>query len=151
MWYNSNMKQKKNIIIITCFIFYISILLYLTLFKNYLGREVGNYDINLIPFKNMITITKEFIIGKLSLRFFIRNIFGNIIAFTPFAYFLKTIFKIKDMKTFTLIMILIISFIEIMQYILQIGYCDIDDLILNLLGACTFFTIINIKKHKYTT
>lgn len=143
------MKQKKNIIIITCFILYISFLLYLTLFRNYLGREVGNYDINLIPFKNIITITKEFIIGELSLRFFTRNIFGNIIAFTPFAYFLKTIFKVKNIKIFTLIMILIISFIEIMQYILQIGYCDIDDLILNLLGTCTFFTII--KKHKYTT
>lgn len=142
------MKQNKNIMIITCFILYISILLYLTLFKNYLGREVGTYDINLIPFKNIINITKEFIIGELSLRSFIRNIFGNIIAFMPFAYFLKTIFKIKNIKTFTLIMILKISFIEIMQYILQIGYCDIDDLILNLLGACSFFAIIDIIKKK---
>lgn len=136
------MTKKKKIIIVMFFIIYIIILLYLTLFKNYLGRALGNYNINLIPFKNIITIFIDFINGESSLRFFIRNIFGNLIAFAPFAYFLKSLFKIDKTKTFTIIMILIVLFIEIMQYILQIGYCDIDDLILNVLGAYTLFILI---------
>lgn len=144
-----NKKQIIKIIDILLFIIYIAFLLYLTLFKNYLGRTTGDYDINLIPFKNIITIFKEFILGSLSLRFFIRNIFGNLIAFTPFAYFLYKLFNIKNTKTFILTMTLIISFIEIMQFILQIGYCDIDDLILNLLGSYIIFNLIKKMYNKY--
>jgi len=45
--------KKSKIINVILFILYISFLLYLTLFKNYLGRNIGIYDINLIPFKNI--------------------------------------------------------------------------------------------------
>lgn len=40
----------KKIINIVLFIMYISFLLYLTLFKNFLGRKEGIYAMNLIPF-----------------------------------------------------------------------------------------------------
>lgn len=142
------MKKNIKIINIILFITYIFLLAYLTLFKNYLGREVGTYSINLIPFKNIIKITHEFLINNVSLRFFIRNIFGNLIAFTPFSYFFLTIFKIKNKKQFTIIMFFIILFIETLQLILKVGCLDIDDIILNLLGALILFTLLTNRFKK---
>lgn len=137
------MKNKKLYIIsLIAFIIYICFLLYLTLFKNYLGRTIGEYEINLIPFKNIFIIFKEFINNNVSLRFFIRNIFGNIVAFTPFAYFLPQLFKIKNKKTFGVTLLLIIIFIESMQLIFKIGYFDIDDIILNFIGSYLTFIIL---------
>lgn len=138
------MKTTFKILNLILFITYIAILLYLTLFKNYLGREVGTYDINLIPFKNISIITLDFINNIVSLRFFIRNIFGNLIAFTPFAYFLITIFKIKNTKQFALIMFFIILTIETMQLILKVGFFDIDDIILNLTGSLIIYKFITL-------
>jgi len=95
---------KKHIkrINIVLLILYIAFLLYLTLFKNFLGREEGIYAMNLVPFRNIYGITLGWIKGSLTFRFFIRNIFGNILAFAPFAYFFITIFNLKDIKKFIL-------------------------------------------------
>ena len=136
------MKKTTKIINILLFITYISLLLYLTLFKNYLGRTIGVFDINLIPFKNIIKVITDYIINEVSLRFFIRNIFGNLIAFTPFAYFFIVIFKTKNIKKFSIIMFFIILFIETMQLVFKIGFFDIDDIILNLIGSIVAFLIL---------
>lgn len=138
--------KKIKIINIILFTAYLIFLLYLTLFKNYLGRSVGIYDINLIPFKNIIIIITDFINNEVSLRFLIRNIFGNLIAFTPFAYFLITLFKIKDIKKFSIIMFLIILTIETLQLILKVGFFDIDDIILNMIGSITVFIFLTKNK-----
>lgn len=144
------MNKYMKAINIILFTLYIAFLLYLTLFKNYLGRNVGLYDINLIPLKNIFIITSDFIQNEVSLRFFIRNIFGNLVAFTPFAYFFLTLFKIKDTKKFIIFMFIIIFIIESLQHIFKIGFFDIDDIILNLLGSLIAFKTLKIvmKKHK---
>ena len=137
-------------IIIVLFITYIILLLYLTLFKNYLGREIGTYDVNLIPFKNITLITLEFLNKEVSLRFFIRNIFGNLIAFAPFAYFFITLFSLKNTKKFITIMFFIILTIETMQLILKVGFFDVDDIILNLCGTLIIYKLIlNRRKNNY--
>lgn len=128
---------------IALFIIYITILLYLTLFKNFLGRTEGIYEINLIPFKNVIGITKKRIKGTITVKFYIRNIFGNILAFAPLAYFGITLLKITKLKTIILTSSIIIITIELSQYFLQIGVCDIDDAILNLTGITIAFLILN--------
>lgn len=140
--------KKSKIINVILFILYISILLYLTLFKNYLGRNIGIYDINLIPFKNIYIIISDFIQNEVGLRFFVRNIFGNLIAFTPFAYFFLILFKIEDTKKFLILMFLIILLIETLQYIFKIGYLDIDDIILNLLGSFIAFKTLKLLVEK---
>ena len=118
------MKKTTKIINIILFITYISLLLYLTLFKNYLGRTTGVFDINLIPFKNIIKITNDYIINEVSLSFFI------------------VIFKTKNIKKFFIIMFFIILFIETMQLVFKIGFFDIDDIILNLIGSIVAFLIL---------
>jgi len=139
---------KKHIkrINIVLLILYIAFLLYLTLFKNFLGREEGIYAMNLVPFRNIYGITLGWIKGSLTFRFFIRNIFGNILAFAPFAYFFITIFNLKDIKKFIFLTSGIIVIIESSQYLMQIGVYDIDDIILNLNGSIIAFLIISKSK-----
>ncbi len=135
----------KKIINIVLFIMYISFLLYLTLFKNFLGRKEGIYAMNLIPFKNIYEITLNFIKGSLSLGFFIRNIFGNLLAFTPIAYFFITLLNLKDIKKLIFLTSGMIIIIEALQYILGIGVYDVDDLILNLTGTILAFLFLKNK------
>lgn len=135
----------KKIINIGFFIMYISFLLYLTLFKNFLGRKEGIYAMNLIPFKNIYEITLNFIKGSLSLGFFIRNIFGNLLAFTPIAYFFITLLNLKDIKKLIFLTSGMIIIIEALQYILGIGVYDVDDLILNLTGTILAFLFLKNK------
>lgn len=135
----------KKIINIVLFIMYISFLLYLTLFKNFLGRKEGIYAMNLIPFKNIYEITLNFIKGSLSLGFFIRNIFGNLLAFTPIAYFFITLLNLKDIKKLIFLTSAMIIIIEALQYILGIGVYDVDDLILNLTGTILAFLFLKNK------
>lgn len=140
------MKKYIRRINIILFILYIAFLLYLTLFKNFLGREEGIYAMNLVPFRNIYGITLGWIKGSLTFRFFIRNIFGNILAFAPFAYFFITIFNLKDIKKFIFLTSGIIVIIESSQYLMQIGVYDIDDIILNLSGSIIAFLIISKSK-----
>lgn len=101
---------------------------------------------NLVPFRNIYGITLGWIKGSLTFRFFIRNIFGNILAFAPFAYFFITIFNLKDIKKFIFLTSGIIVIIESSQYLMQIGVYDIDDIILNLNGSIIAFLIISKSK-----
>lgn len=140
------MKKIIKRINITLLILYIAFLLYLTLFKNFLGREEGIYAMNLVPFKNIVGITESFINGNLTFEFFIRNIFGNLLAFTPFAYFSIVLLNIKDIKKVIFLTSGVIVMIESAQYLLQIGVYDIDDIILNLTG--TILCFIALKKIK---
>ena len=72
---------------------------------------------------------------------------GNIIACMPFAFFLPLLFKKQNnLKVFTLTMILIVLIIELLQFITLSGSFDIDDLILNVLGAVILFLILKIKR-----
>lgn len=141
----------KKIILWIFFILYIALLIYLTLFSKYYGRNIisrewnkevfDNYihnSLNLIPFK---TISKYIIpIKNVLSRGFRVNILGNLIAFMPFAFFLPKLFKRQNnLKVFTITMILIVLVIELLQFLTLAGCCDIDDLILNVLGAVIMF------------
>ncbi|MPN11460.1 hypothetical protein SDC9_158761 [bioreactor metagenome] len=73
------------------------------------------------------------------------NIVGNIIAFTPFAFFLPLFFKkLRSFSRFLLAMICIVSTVELLQFVLLAGSCDIDDVILNVGGSCMAYGILHI-------
>lgn len=162
----SNINPKKIIKfnIIFCFILYLIIIISLTLFDNYFKRGVlnifsWNKDIfkyymenlfNIIPFRIIVMLIKDYINGNISLFVLLINILGNFIAFMPFAFFLPILFKKQNnFKTFTLTLLVIVLTIELLQFITLSGVLDIDDIILNTSGACLMFLIlkkININK-----
>lgn len=110
---------------------------------------------NLIPFGN----TYEYIFGadKFNMDIIINNTLGNILIFIPLGIFLPILFK--KYQTFTQVLVgsMVISFtIEVLQFMLQIGQFDIDDVILNTVGGAVGYLIIRFlmrvaKLSRWTT
>lgn len=143
------------------FILYIHLLLTLVLFDEYFGRngfsallnitweELGAHikeSTNLIPFKSLVCFFDGIADGSVSIRAFVINIFGNIAAFVPFAFFVPLLFKkVRSLGRFLIFIVCTVCTLEIMQLLLFTGLCDIDDLILNSLGACAAYALLHTK------
>jgi glycopeptide antibiotics resistance protein len=65
---------------------------------------------------------------------FLENLIGNVILFMPLPVILALMSRLKGRKIFFVCLLTSIS-IEIVQYVLGIGIMDVDDVILNSLGA----------------
>lgn len=118
---DSNKFHLKKILFIFNIVIYVFLIFVLVFMKG------DNRGINLKPFE----FVREYIINKKSLGF--SNIVGNMLMFVPLGFFLGII-KTKINKA--LFQILVITFvIETMQFILNRGISDIDDVILNLTGG----------------
>ena len=64
------------------------------------------------------------------------NLLGNVVMFVPLGLFLPLIFiRLRKLWRTMLVASLLITAVEITQLFTLVGCCDIDDLILNLLGA----------------
>ena len=71
-------------------------------------------------------------------KLFFYNVIGNIVLFIPFGYFVSDYLKAKKIHHILIVSILISLTAETIQY--KIGRAfDIDDIILNVLGAIIGF------------
>ena len=137
------------------FLMYILVLIKLTLFDSNYGRNglnifnfnheyIGEHlqnQVNIIPFKTILEYIKRWD------HIAIYNLFGNIIAFAPMGLFLPLLFKKQNkLKTFILTNIAIILTIELFQFLSLSDSFDIDDLILNLIGSLTIYSLFKVKK-----
>ena len=96
---------------------------------------------NFVPFKSIIEPFKD----GYSFSYIIVNIFGNIAALAPMGFFLPMLFPFsRKLLTFTILVTLVVVFIEFTQFLFTVGSVDIDDLILNVAGAFIFFLILKI-------
>ncbi len=147
--------KPMQIYLYLIFLMYILVLIKLTLFDSNYGRNglnifnfnheyIGEYlqnQVNIIPFKTILEYIKRWD------HIAIYNLFGNIIAFAPMGLFLPLLFKKQNkLKTFILTNIAIILTIELFQFLSLSGSFDIDDLILNLIGSLTIYSLFKIKK-----
>ena len=116
--------------------FYTLFLLYLMFF----GFGRSQYDINivrLIPMFSTVGFVKQTILWKT----IIINIFGNILIFVPFG-FLGIVFpKLNQFWILILDFLFAIIILESFQYFTRLGVFDIDDVILNTVGAAIGFWI----------
>ncbi len=141
------------------FILYILLITTLTQFDSYYGRHIRLFawdskslnfylrtSLNLIPFSTISGYVSAFFNGRLNTGIIITNIIGNLVAFTPFALFLPLLFKkFKSFLWFFVGMIIITISVELLQFAMLTGTCDIDDIILNVAGACLFFGLFHMK------
>ena len=115
----------------------------LLLYYLLLGTENAASGMNFIPFKEIT----RYSIGS---RAFFYNIIGNIVLFIPFGYFVSDYLKAKKTHQILIPSIIISLTAELIQY--KIGRAfDVDDIILNVLGAILGFmcyiSIRAIKNH----
>lgn len=153
-------KKILKINLIIYFVIYTITICTLTLFDEIFGRQgiaFVDWDIdllnmyidssfNIIPFKTIELFLFGYLKGYVSFKIFFINVFGNILAFMPYAIFIPLIFKkVNKYYKFLVIMVFIVLLIEFLQFITMSGSCDIDDLILNVFGASIVYFITKIK------
>ena len=103
-------------------------------------------DINLIPFATIRLFIRSWNYGYLTKGLVVSNIMGNIIIFVPMVILLWCMFKIMRKKYILLIVnFIIILGVEIAQYITGFGSCDIDDVMLNMVGVILACILVNRK------
>lgn len=134
-------------------ILYIAVLIYVCFLSEDYGRDVvtSYYRYNLVPFKE---ITRFYIYRNVvGFRAFLANLFGNVLAFMPFGFFMP-ILRPKLRKWYCMFgMTFLLSLtIEIIQLLTRVGSFDVDDLILNTAGGITgylLFYIMNKIRSKW--
>ncbi|MED0990170.1 VanZ family protein [Bacillus nitratireducens] len=131
---------------------------FILLFKLLLGRPAVYFDslkyffetgdwhfihgglINLVPLKSTIRYLNGFdlthLLDPYNIDIVLMNTLGNVIIFIPFGFLLPLLFKqINNVKMASKIFIKFILLIESLQLLTFSGIFDIDDIILNMLGA----------------
>lgn len=99
--------------------------------------------ISLVPFNTILTYLNG-TVNNFSYQI-LRNVFGNILLFVPFAFLLPICFgKGRTFKESIIYTFLLSSLVEIYQFIFKVGILDIDDVILNVLGGVIGFMLYKI-------
>ncbi len=98
------------------------------------------YNYNVIPFKTITTYITRY--EHYNFNTWFNNLFGNIILFIPLGFSTPYFSgKIRYLKRFLLLIVVVTVILEVSQMLLHAGSFDIDDVILNSLGGIIGFII----------
>lgn len=132
----------------TLLIYYIALsygisLIYLLFFG--MQRDVPITVMNIIPFKTI----SPYLLGTVRANsgVILMNLLGNIVVFIPLGSIAVILFK-KRLQVFMSLLLAPII-VEIIQYITQTGYMDIDDFILNFIGGVIGVVVIVLIETLY--
>lgn len=154
------MKNRKGIgtrIFCWClFGMYLAALIYFLFFAESTGRTFTErtYQYNLIPLHEI----RRFIVYRRQLGFAAvsLNLVGNVVAFVPFGLFLPLL--LRELRHFWKTVLLGFEFsllVEILQLFGKVGSFDVDDILLNTLGAAcgyvSFLIFIELRKKRGVT
>ncbi len=129
-----NRHRKQGFVLL---VLYLVLLTYFLFFAEAMGRnpEVHvDYSYNLVPFKEI----RRFIVYRdiLGHRAVMLNIVGNVVAFMPFGFILPEVWdQLNRWYTITLLGFVFSLCIEVAQLLAHVGSFDVDDLMLNTVGA----------------
>lgn len=139
---------------ILLFILYVMLLVYFLFFSEAYGRVAQAeraYSYNLIPFVEIRRFWKYR--EQLGLFALFTNIFGNVLGFIPYGFILPVVFNgLRNGFLITMSGFGLSLCIETIQLGTRVGCFDVDDLILNTLGAFLgylAFAICNYLRRKY--
>mgnify|MGYP005793529981 CR=1 FL=1 len=102
---------------------------------------------NVVPFATIIEYIIDIISNDINTGIVIINFATNLLLFAPMGFFIPILFKnrIKNIKQFVIMMIILTLVVEILQFITYRGSTDIDDIILNTIGAVIVYVIMKTK------
>jgi len=97
---------------------------------------------NFVPFKTISAYVKAIFYGSINMDIPIKNLAGNLFLFLPMGIFLPYLIKRSNkISVFSILMVILLFVIEVIQLVTRRGSFDIDDIILNMLGALIGFGI----------
>ena len=102
---------------------------------------------NIIPFSTIIEYISRLISHEININIVIINFATNLLLFAPMGFFIPILFKdkIKNIKQFVIMIFIVTLLVEVLQFITYRGSTDIDDIILNMLGASFVYLLIKTK------
>lgn len=105
-------------------------------------------QLNLIPFRTLRLFAQLLDSSRPAyVRAAVINLVGNVIMFIPLGFLLPRVFpKCATLRRVLPVTAAIIVAVEIIQLFTLVGSCDIDDLILNVLGSALGFRIHSFTK-----
>ena len=131
--------RKHNTVL---FLLYCAIMLWLLFDRSGYTDGIPYWEqiagrLNLVPFRTLRLFAGLLDSGVRSyILMAVINLGGNIIMFIPLGFLLPRVFpKLHTMPRVLVTTALIIILVEIAQLFTLLGSCDIDDLILNVLGS----------------
>jgi glycopeptide antibiotics resistance protein len=133
---------NRNFLWKTAALLYGGTLLYIVFFaRRRRGRILFQHsEWNIIPLKNKWHyISNWHGLHEKVRQAFVENALGNIILFIPLSFFLYCLFRVEQFRRNVLLCCGISAGIELIQFITGKGVADIDDIILNTLGAMAGF------------
>ena len=145
------MRKVFTVLVVVSFLFYLYMAFRLLIFRNaalfsqaleIIGNPRYHLSYNLVPLKTIVGYIKSLADGSMNRYIPIENIVGNLLAFMPMGFYLPFFSKkMAEFKMFAITVSGLIISVELMQLILRVGSLDIDDFILNLVGALIGFAI----------
>ncbi|MBP3705828.1 MAG: VanZ family protein [Clostridia bacterium] len=161
----SQAKRKKwmKAAFIAFFVLYFIMFLNFTLMDGTFGRKVSSIflldaaqireyvktNTNLTPFATVKIFAAAYNEGTLSMSTIIENILGNLFILAPFSLFAPCAFKgMNKPVNFFVFCCILVSAVELLQFVFMTGSADIDDFILNILGAIVTYWLLNIGTFK---
>ena len=126
------------------FVLYIFFLLYFLIFSDWYGRSgIGEeYRCNLVLFKEI----RRFVEYRETLGLFavFTNLFGNVIIFIPFGFFLPMGSRQRSFIATAYYSFVLSLCVEVFQLITKVGSFDVDDLLLNTIGGICGYILFAI-------
>ena len=164
--------MRKKMILATAFVLYTALMLWLLFFQSARIPDYGmaeywhqlSKNFNLEPFRTVgnyldILLRKAYYLDKwgdagryaYEARHAVINLGGNVGMFIPLGFFLPAVFpKLRKLWKTALASAAIVCTVELLQLFSLLGNCDVDDLILNIVGVAIgygiFALLLKMKK-----
>ena len=101
---------------------------------------------NAVPLKTVLLYFRLMQSGSVFVRAAIVNLVGNVVMFIPLGLFLPALWPgLRRLGRFVLTVAAAIIAVELLQFLFRLGACDIDDLLLNLVGAALGFGVFHLR------
>lgn len=111
------------------------------------AADNGYGSMNLVPGRSILHYIRAAYLGwQLKRPFLVRyavvNFWGNLLLLLPAGVLLPLRWKqMQRFGCFFITVMLCVAFVEGLQWWSSLGSCDVDDLLLNLVGACGGFAL----------
>lgn len=140
------MKKSRKILIVITFVVYCMAVMHIVLLSRLYMLRYGwgrnsilqylSLNSNFVPFRTIGGYLAALRTGSMNRDIPIKNLLGNAVMFLPLGVYLPLLWdKMKSFRVTMLTTLVILLVIELLQMVTGLGSFDIDDLILNLLGA----------------
>ena len=146
------MTPKRKKFYIAMFLCYLLGLLWVLFARSQCEEPLPYWDhvmqhTNLIPFRTIALYWRLLVrpVRPVLTQLAIYNLVGNVLLFLPMGALLPTLFpKLRSLRKTLLVVTGSMVLVEVCQVLFLTGSCDIDDIILNLVGTALGYPLYRI-------